>query len=181
VAFSWLNNCFGEAVQFTNETTDDPSYSYSWNFGDGSPLLTTRNTSHTYASAGSYTVSLTVDDGSCTSVLAQTIVVNDQRLVSIIAGDATENAPVNFVGNDLTLAGDSIISWSWDFGGLGTASTQEASYTFSTTGSYTAILDVTTAQGCSEQVSNTVDVLVSSRPTAFSQRQTMFVEAKRSV
>ena len=167
VAFSWLNNCFGEAVQFTNETTDDPSYSYSWNFGDGSPLLTTRNTSHTYASAGSYTVSLTVDDGSCTSVLAQTIVVNDQRLVSIIAGDATENAPVNFVGNDLTLAGDSIISWSWDFGGLGTASTQEASYTFSTTGSYTAILDVTTAQGCSEQVSNTVDVLVSSRPTAF--------------
>ncbi|MBW8183233.1 S8 family serine peptidase [Shewanella nanhaiensis] len=53
----------GLTVSFTNTSTDanDDIVSYSWDFGDmGSS--TDMNPSHTYASAGSYAVSLTVTD-----------------------------------------------------------------------------------------------------------------------
>ena len=46
--------------------TDGNVVSYSWNFGDGTPTITTTtpNTTHTFTSEGSYLISLTVtDDG----------------------------------------------------------------------------------------------------------------------
>ncbi len=53
-------------VQFADASTGDPA-SWSWTFGDGG-ASTAQNPSHTYNSAGSYTVSLTVanDNGSDT-------------------------------------------------------------------------------------------------------------------
>ena len=45
-----------------------PSFVYAWNFGDGRTGLTTSPTvSHTYAAAGTYTVTLTVTDSAGTS------------------------------------------------------------------------------------------------------------------
>ncbi len=46
------------AVQFTDQSTGAPT-AWSWNFGDGG-TSTAQNPSHTYAVAGSYTVTLTV-------------------------------------------------------------------------------------------------------------------------
>ena len=65
-------------ITFTDTSTDSDGtvvYWY-WVFGDGTPAATTRNTSHTYASAGTYTVTLYVydDDGAMHSK-QQTIVV----------------------------------------------------------------------------------------------------------
>ena len=54
----------GEApldVQFTDYSTGSPT-SWSWNFGDGS-LSTLQNPSHTYTSADTYTVTLSISDG----------------------------------------------------------------------------------------------------------------------
>lgn len=50
--------CAGTALNFTNTSTHYPT-SYSWNFGDGSPTDNSANPSHTYASAGTYQVTLT--------------------------------------------------------------------------------------------------------------------------
>lgn len=44
------------SVDFTNLSTK--ATSYSWDFGDGSPVNTDENPTHTYATAGTYTVSL---------------------------------------------------------------------------------------------------------------------------
>ncbi|PXY70933.1 MAG: hypothetical protein CXX83_01575 [Methanobacteriota archaeon] len=45
----------------------DPNWNgitqYSWDFGDGSPLVNSPNTWHTYSTPGSYTVTLTLRDG----------------------------------------------------------------------------------------------------------------------
>jgi len=60
-----------------------PPYSYSWKFGDGSATSTARNPSHTYNSAGTYTATLTVTDGSSP---AKTATSNVTITASPIAG-----------------------------------------------------------------------------------------------
>ncbi|MCE5320660.1 MAG: PKD domain-containing protein [Bacteroidales bacterium] len=47
----------GQSVQFTDQSSNTPT-SWFWNFGDGS-TATTKNPSHIYTSAGTYTVILT--------------------------------------------------------------------------------------------------------------------------
>ena len=48
----------GESVQFTDQSTNEPT-GWQWDFGDGS-TSTSQNPSHTYTTAGTYEVSLTV-------------------------------------------------------------------------------------------------------------------------
>jgi PKD repeat protein len=47
------------AVQFTATTSGKPDV-YDWDFGDGSPHGTTQNPAHTYATAGTFAIKLTV-------------------------------------------------------------------------------------------------------------------------
>ena len=65
----------GESVQFTDESTNDPT-SWSWKFGDGN-TSNQQNLSHTYSSADTYTVELTVsnDKGSDTETKTNYITV----------------------------------------------------------------------------------------------------------
>lgn len=90
--FATATQCIatGGSVAFTNETemTIDPMFNqitapgyngtaflYSWNFGDGSPVSHVANPTHTYATAGVYTVVLTstIDgwDGVCTKTYSK--------------------------------------------------------------------------------------------------------------
>lgn len=44
-------------IKFTNTSTN--AVSYRWDFGDKSPIVTTTSPTHTYTTAGTYTVKLT--------------------------------------------------------------------------------------------------------------------------
>jgi|GEM_PF-2145019 len=59
---------------FTNSTYN--GISYSWDFGDGSPAVTTQNASHVYTVSGSYTVALTATNPYGSTTSTQTIVIN---------------------------------------------------------------------------------------------------------
>lgn len=76
VAFSYTSTqvCSTTAV-FTN--TSYNATSYSWNFGDSSPVSTQTNPTHIYSVAGTYTISLTAFNiyGNNTSTQSITIVV----------------------------------------------------------------------------------------------------------
>ena len=69
-----------QSVQFNGSGSSDPdgdALTYSWNFGDGtapSGPSSIATATHTYASAGSYTAVLTVDDGFNAPVSASTAV-----------------------------------------------------------------------------------------------------------
>lgn len=63
-------------VAFADVSTGNPT-SWSWDFGDGSPLGTGPNPSHTYASAGMYTVTLTASNSCSSGTYQQTITVED--------------------------------------------------------------------------------------------------------
>ena len=63
----------GQPMQLTDTSTGNPT-SWEWAFGDGA-TSTTRNPSHTYASTGSYTVTLTIRVGSNLSSTNRTITI----------------------------------------------------------------------------------------------------------
>lgn len=54
---STLEACVGDVIQFTNQSFGNAT-SYSWNMGDGSPVLLDANVSYAYTAVGTYTVTL---------------------------------------------------------------------------------------------------------------------------
>jgi PKD repeat protein len=56
----------GDSIQFNADAQDQygasGDYTYTWDFGDGSPISKLKNPSHKYNSIGNYTVTLTVED-----------------------------------------------------------------------------------------------------------------------
>jgi PKD repeat protein len=66
-------------VQFTDASTD--ATSWSWNFGDGTPVSTDQNPSHTYSSSGTYDVSLVASNAFGTSTATKTRYITAGTLI----------------------------------------------------------------------------------------------------
>jgi PKD repeat protein len=87
-------SCSNLDCTFSGSGSSDPdgdTLSYSWDFGDSSAAVTTKDATHTYASAGVKTVKLTVNDGRGLS---------DTATVDVTATDPPANptSTVAFVG-----------------------------------------------------------------------------------
>ena len=107
VASLSANNISGTvplSVSFTGSGTDNDGYitSYSWNFGDGSSS-SQQNPSHTYNTAGTYTVSLTVTDnqgGTETKTLTITVIQT-----KIVVGTSSDFRPFEYKAQNGTIIG----------------------------------------------------------------------------
>ena len=66
------------SIVFTDESTNTPT-SWEWNFGDGTTNSTQQNPTHTYTTAGAYTVSLTATNTADSNTITKTdyITVNE--------------------------------------------------------------------------------------------------------
>ena len=74
--FNATTVCQGHATQFTSTSTGQQITSFQWNFGDGQ-TGSGQNISHTYASSGTYQVTLTVQTSSgCSGQITQTVTVS---------------------------------------------------------------------------------------------------------
>jgi len=85
------------AVQFSSAGSSDPyglPLTYSWDFGDGSPVSTDPNPSHTYATNATYTATLTVSNGSQTGTATTQVVVGNTPPTASITSPAV-NATYN--------------------------------------------------------------------------------------
>lgn len=144
------------AVQLSSAGSSDPdtgqSLSYSWNFGDGSPDENSANPTHTFASVGSFDVTLTVtDDGTppASAVAQVTVTVQGNSPPDLSACNATPTngaAPltVHFDASGAYDPDGHALSYSWDFGdGSAVATSALADHTYAAEGSYVARLSVT--------------------------------------
>lgn len=142
--------------------------SYEWNFGDGS-TGTGVAAQHTYGAAGSYTVTLTVTDD-------KGAIATKSQSVPVVANQAptasfTHTANLRTVSVDGSASSDpehAAISYAWNFGDGGTATSATADHTYATDGAYEVTLTVTDAKGAQGTVAHEVTVTapVNRAPTA---------------
>jgi PKD repeat protein len=87
--FDW-GNCTLQVCSFLDGSGGGPT-SWEWDFGDGNSS-TSQNPTHTYASYGVYTVSLTVGDGTDTDTYSRVIPVGNTGVVSFNRNAIDETA-----------------------------------------------------------------------------------------
>lgn len=145
---------------------------YVWNWGDSSPTSVGAAANHTYASAGSYQVTLTVtDDDGATGSTTKTVTVTappPANVAPTAAFTATTNGlTVSVNGTGSTDTDGTISSYEWNFGdtppGADTGST--TSYTYPAAGTYTVTLTVTDNAGATATTTRSVTVTNPNTPT----------------
>lgn len=159
VNFTFNNACENNPVSFTN-TTSNPTNgnlgTFSWNFGDGSPLNTSDfNPLHTYATAGTYTVTLIANSSNlgCADTLQQTIDIYPSPNAQFNFSNECLGTPISFT--DQSIGAD---SYNWNFGDNSTSSQQNPQHNYASSGNFVVTLTVTSANGCIDTSSQTITV-----------------------
>jgi PKD repeat protein len=148
-AMSTTSGIIPLTVNFTDLSTGVPA-SWSWDFGDGASS-TAQNPSHTYNTAGYYTVSLTALDnsgqGSTKTVASAVMATQTAAVPSCVfqVSPTTGQAPLYVSFTDMSTGVPS--SWSWDFGDGSTSTTKNPVHTYTNPGLYTVSLIVSNSFG----------------------------------
>ncbi len=157
VDFSFTDTaCLPNAlIQFTQHASisdhTENSFTYTWNFGDGSPLGHGVAPTHVYTNVGPYTVTLQVQSG------AQCVASLQKQLNTIHPqpnADFSFNKPGVCIGNDVTLhdlsdpLDGSLAQWYWDFGDNNSSSVQSPTYTYPGVGTYDVVHYIVNSFGC---------------------------------
>ncbi len=152
--FTGNNNPVPCLVTFTNSSTF--STSYSWNFGDNSPVSTDQNPQHTYTTGGNFSVVLTATGSGGTSTATNTVSV--QYPVSVANFTFTGNTSPSPCLVTFTNSSVNATSYSWNFGDNSMASAaQNPQHTYTSGGTYTVSLTAT-GPGGSNIISKSISV-----------------------
>jgi PKD repeat protein len=142
------------SVKFTDKTAGQVN-TWLWDFGDGKGS-SEQNPTHTYWTAGIYTVILTVsnDYGQADKTKTQYVVVVGDLKSKFAADPSSGKAPLAVKFSDRSIGGPT--KWAWDFGDNTTANVQNPTHTFTTAGSYDVKLTVSrdTTTDTSKQILN---------------------------
>ncbi len=140
--------------------------SYAWDFGDGQTGTGVTPT-HTYATPGTYTVTLTVTDDKGATGTAQAQVTATEKPnaapTAAISSTATYLA-ASFDGTGSKDSDGSVASYAWDFGDGQTGTGSKVDHTYGTGGTYTVTLTVTDDRGATG--TTTKSVTVAPKPNA---------------
>ncbi len=123
--------------------------SYSWIFGDET-TSNEQNPTHVYATAGVYTVCLTVSTAAgCENTECQDVVIEDAEAApECEAHFLAAGFNHSFSGNFLDCSQGDIVAYEWDFGDGNTSNEENNFYTYADTGLYVVCLTVYASDGC---------------------------------
>ncbi len=132
-------------VSFTGSASGgQPPYSFAWDFGDGSATDTRQNPTHTYTSAGTYPVTLTVTDAAASTARDTHLTITASSgggctvtCQASVPTSGTAGTPVTFSATATTsgCAGSPI--YLWTFGDTSGATGQTVTHTYAAAGTYT--------------------------------------------
>ncbi len=164
---SFTNNtaCQGNRTFFTETSTISIGniVSYEWDFGDLSPIVTTRNPEHTFTTPGTYNVSLKVtSDNGCSKVVVNPVNVRPSPIAVFGAADVCFGSPTQFQDLSFGTVGN-INQWVWDFGsvmgGQRLSNVQNPAIVFPDTGTFPVSLIVINEFGCRDTTTGFAHVI----------------------
>ena len=169
--FTFISSCQATPTQFADTSNGNGTIinQWLWNFGDpgSNNSSSLQNPEHTYATAGTYFVSLTVTtEKGCSDEINQTVTVfqppqPDFSVNAVCFGDTT------YFTDQSVSANSTILNWLWNFGDGTTSVQQNPGHFYNAGGQYTATLTVTDLNGCIASYSGLV--IVNQLPTAMFQ------------
>lgn len=159
-------------LQFTDESDWglSPSKNWHWDFGDGQ-TSNLENPAHDYAQDGTYNVTLTVDNGSCSSTITrQVVIISENPVIYADITNLCKGGRVNFGLNPLTGLAH-FTDFMWVFGDGSTTNAQGNgafhNYTTESNAPREAYLLLTDIYGCQHK-SNVIQITVNGATAAFS-------------
>ena len=159
-------------VRFTDQSAGSTPLTYAWDFtNDGVNESTTQSPSYTYSVAGTYAVRLTATNvaGSDAEIKTGYITVSPAPVAPTAAftsDNPAGTAPLTVAFTDQS-TGTAPFTYAWDFNNDGTrdSTSQNPSFTYQNTGTYTVKLTVTNAVGSDVETKNSY-VTVTAVPVA---------------
>ncbi|MBT0992894.1 PKD domain-containing protein [Cellulomonas sp. DKR-3] len=139
---------------------DGTIVSFAWDFGDGT-TGTGATAQHDYDAPGDYVVRLTVTDdlgGVATTSRTVSVPAPPNRAPTAVADTTVDDLEVQVDGSGSSDPDGDALTYAWDFDGQGTATGREATFEFTTAGTYDVTLTVDDGRGGSD--STTVPVTV---------------------
>jgi len=161
---SFTSSTANLVASFNGSGSSDPDgtiSSYAWNFGDNT-TGTGATPQHTYAAAGTYSVTLTVTDNA-----GATNAVTKPVTVTAAAGNQPPVAAFTSSSLDLTVSVDgsgssdpdgTIASYTWAFGDGSSGTGVTSSHTYAAAGSYQVTLTVKDDKGATTALTKPVSV-----------------------
>ena len=141
--------------------------SFYWEFGDPASgvnnISSLQNPSHTFTTAGDYTIKLVTNrNGSCSDSATAIVRVWPGFFPDFSSTGVCIANPVQF--NDLTATNYGVVnSWSWNFGDAGspgdTSHLQNPSWTYSSTGTKDIQLISTNSKGCIDTITKSITII----------------------
>ncbi|PCJ84311.1 MAG: hypothetical protein COA57_09400 [Flavobacteriales bacterium] len=167
-AFSSTTVCLNSPTSFTDLSTISTGniLQWNWSFGDGTGASVQQNPAYTYGTDGFFTTQLIVtSDNSCIDTVTNQVEVYPLPQPSFYTDTVCINTPPTQFTNTSAISSGSIVSYQWDLGSGGATSVQtNPSFTYPADGTYSIELLATSANGCSDSVTQTV--IVHPKPTA---------------
>jgi PKD repeat protein len=152
--------CIGTATTFTDNSTISSGVinQWSWNFGDGTPLVMTQNTNHLYGNDSTYIVThKVISDQGCMDIISATIEIVPPPVASFIPDPAfgSPPLPVQFLNTS-----SGAITYQWTFGDGGTDFGISPTHTYTDTGYYSVTLIAVNSYSCSDTAYSHISVLI---------------------
>ncbi|HPT19262.1 MAG TPA: PKD domain-containing protein [Methanothrix sp.] len=161
-----------QPIKFTSQATGGSgSYTYLWDFGDGSSS-TAQNPAKQYGAPGVYQVTFTVSDGKCSDSHSGQVTVYPAPIASftslpaICLGKYLQFTDTSTPGTAVGITPASIVKWEWDFGdGSAHSLDRNPLHHYQSASNYQVTLKVTDSRGCTASVTSSVQVYVNPVPT----------------
>ncbi len=173
--FDWQKQlpCDSFKYQFNNLATVVPAArpfgptSFTWDFGDGSPLLVAglNPVIHSFPSAGTYFITLRLTDTNFCNAPIDTVkrLSIDNTVSAGIQTDAFGCAPYKAIFTNTSIAGETYL---WNFGDGTTSTDENPVHLYNVPGIYTVKLTVVNLGTCNKRDSALFTITVSSPPIA---------------
>jgi hypothetical protein len=150
-----------QTVTLTNTTLEGP-WTYTWDFGDGSPDYVTTSRApitHDYTEAGTYRITLYAQTNDCLDSLPQTLTILPRKPVASFTSITEGCHPLEVTFTNTSMYADSYL-WQFGDGSVSNSDSSLVTHTFYQPGDFTVKL-LASGPGGNDQTSRVINV----RPT----------------